>query len=121
MGSDLVEDYAQIGTNGFNFSIERLSGGQPIQQLIAIRSLTDLMQSGMARIMSNSRRRAIEFEKSNVYHHKYTNPGGKDSIKTPYQGLFPGEVNDNYQVTESLDRGHYWHKVQSGKETTPED
>lgn len=122
VGSDLVEDYSQIGTHGFNFSIERLSGGQPIQQIIAIRSLSDLMQSGMAKIMSNSRRRAVEFEKSNVYHHKYNHPGKDTGIPAPpYQNAFPDEVNDNYQFGESLDRNQYWHKVQSGKENYPVD
>ena len=117
VGSDLAEDYAGIGTQGFNFSIERLSGGQPIQQIMAIRSLADLMQSGMAKVLSNSRRRAVEFEKSNVYHPRYAHP---NKTEIPYQGVFPEETNDNYHITESIDRNHHWHKVRSGRETYPE-
>ena len=115
VGSDLVEDYAQIGTHGFNFSIERLSGGQPIQQLIAIRSLADLMQSGMARIMSNSRRRAIEFEKSNSY--LYTEEDGPRT--SPHAKAFPEEANrHNYESRYVQTKNGGWSKVESGEGVT---
>lgn len=112
VGHDLAEDYAQIGTHGFNFSIERLSGGQPIQQILAIRSLSDLIQSGMARIMSNSRRRAVEFEKSEVY--EYTEEDGPRV--SPYATAFPEEANrQNYESRYTQNKSEGWSKIESGE------
>ncbi len=117
VGGNLLDDYSKLGSEGFNFSVEHLSEGRAVQQILAIRSMADLIQSGMARVLSNSRRRATEFEKSTVYDQTYTHPNQKQEAR---RNLFPDETNPNFHVSETLDRGAYWHKATSGKRTHPD-
>jgi hypothetical protein len=62
VGKNLADDYATLGQDGFNFSVEWLSGGQTKAQLFRANSLFDLLHGGSARLYSNSRRRGVEFE-----------------------------------------------------------
>jgi hypothetical protein len=62
VGTDLTEDYAALGADGFNFSVERLSAGEVKGVLFDARSLLDLLHLGAARVFGNLRRRAIEHE-----------------------------------------------------------
>ncbi|WP_019142906.1 hypothetical protein [Noviherbaspirillum massiliense] len=64
VGSNLAEDYSLLGDNGFNFSIERFIAGERKSVLFRANSLVDLLQVGVAKIYSNVRRRAVEFEQS---------------------------------------------------------
>jgi hypothetical protein len=62
IGPQLAEDYSRIGPEAFTLSIERLVAGAQKDVLFAAESLLDLLQSGMARIYPNQRRRATEAE-----------------------------------------------------------
>ena len=73
IGPELADDFSKLGNEGFNFSIDRVTAGQTKNVLYSAMSLLDLLHTGGARIQSNVRRRAVEFEKSNV-----TNEGGGD-------------------------------------------
>lgn len=105
IGENLAEDYSKLGDSDFNFSVEHATGNGPVRKLLSVRSLADLMQSGHARILGNSRRRAVEFEKSNVYSSDPTNP---------YAGRFPEETGDNFDVRQSDLTSHGWTQVESG-------
>jgi hypothetical protein len=62
IGANLAEDYAALGNEGFNFSIERFVAGERKSVLFRANSLLDLLHTGAAKIFSNTRRRAVEFE-----------------------------------------------------------
>jgi hypothetical protein len=62
VGADLTDDYAALGAEGFNFSVERLSAGEVKSVLFDARSLLDLLHLGAARVYGNLRRRAVEHE-----------------------------------------------------------
>jgi hypothetical protein len=64
IGANLAEDYALLGDEGFNFSIERMVAGDRKDVLFRANSLMDLLHTGAAKIFSNARRRAVEFEKT---------------------------------------------------------
>ena len=62
IGAQLAEDYSRIGPEAFTLSVERLVAGARKDVLFSAESLLDLLQSGMARIYPNQRRRATEAE-----------------------------------------------------------
>jgi hypothetical protein len=62
VGANLTEDYAGLGEEGFNFSVERVSAGETKSVLLDARSLLDLLHLGVARVYGNARRRGVEFE-----------------------------------------------------------
>lgn len=62
IGPDLADDFSRLGNEGFNFSIDRLVAGQTKSVLYSAMSLLDLLHTGNARLQSNVRRRATEFE-----------------------------------------------------------
>lgn len=62
IGSNLADDYALLGDQGFNFSIERLVAGERKNVLLRVNSLLDLLHTGAAKIFSNGRRRGVERE-----------------------------------------------------------
>lgn len=67
LGAELADDFSKLGNEGFNFSIDRLAAGQTKNVLYSAMSLLDLLHTGGARIHSNVRRRAIEFEMAENY------------------------------------------------------
>src|SRR5690606_22088904 len=62
IGAELADDFSKLGNEGFNFSIDRVTAGQTKNVLYSALSLLDLLHTGGARIHSNLRRRAVEFE-----------------------------------------------------------
>lgn len=94
LGPDLATDYAGIGSEGFNFSIERLTGGGPRQVLFRATSLLDLLQTGTARLYGNSRRRAVEEE----------------------TGVVLGGVAENFERRRSHIEGTGWRSAQTGED-----
>jgi hypothetical protein len=70
IGPELADDFSKLGNEGFNFSIDRVIAGQTKNVLYSAMSLLDLLHTGGARIHSNSRRRAVEFEMSENYKEK---------------------------------------------------
>lgn len=61
--------------------------------------------------MSNSRRRAIEFEKSNVY----SNSSDNSSVECKYDRIFPEENISNYEVRQNNIFSNTYSKVESGE------
>jgi hypothetical protein len=60
IGANLAEDYAALGNEGFNFSIERFVAGERKSVLFKANGILDLLHTGAAKIFSNVRRRAVE-------------------------------------------------------------
>jgi len=97
IGADLAEDYALLGDEGFNFSIERFVAGERKSVLFRANSLLDLLHTGAAKIFSNVRRRAVEFEKSENY------PAyDGDDVKYLVPGEF--EMNGGPRFTPNYER-----------------
>jgi hypothetical protein len=105
IGAELADDFSKLGDEGFNFSIERVVAGQTKNVLYSAMSVLDLLHTGGARIQSNARRRAIEFEKSlitddgiadsNFERRKsYQNSSGWRSNETG-EGIDGNEFNNN--------------------------
>lgn len=122
VGPSLAEDYAFLGTEGFNFSIERFVAGERKSVLFCANSLLDLLRTGAVKIFSNVRRRAVEFEKSEVYP-AYDPPINYDvpAALTP-KYLIPGEYTysygpmfaQNYEVRHSDARMEGWRRSETG-------
>lgn len=72
IGPELAEDYAQLGSDGFSFSVEHLVAGQTKNVLFSANSLLDLLQTGAARLYSNHRRRMVEKEISQTQNGSYS-------------------------------------------------
>ena len=62
IGNNLAEDYAALGGDGFNFTVEQLSAGDRKNILFRANTMLDLLHAGAAHLFANSRRRAKEFE-----------------------------------------------------------
>lgn len=113
IGPNLAEDYALLGNEGFNFSIERFVAGERKSVLFRANSLMDLLHTGAAKIFSNARRRAIEFEKSEIYP-AFEN----DSFKYLVPGEFDVDVGvkfkPNYEKRHSESRLEGWRRSETG-------
>jgi hypothetical protein len=96
IGPKLADDFSRLGTEGFNFSIDRVTAGQTKNVLYSAMSLLDLLHTGGARIQSNVRRRAIEYEKSIV-----TDDGIPDS---------------NFERRKSFQNSNGWRSNETGKD-----
>lgn len=111
IGADLAEDYSFLGNEGFNFSIERLVAGERKDVLFRANSLLDLLHTGVAKIFSNARRRAVEFEKTE--HGQAVN----DRM---------GEAGEDYEERYAESRMSGWRRsetgdgVEEGVQGTPE-
>ncbi|WP_413935516.1 hypothetical protein [Nitrospira sp. BLG_1] len=113
IGADLAGDYAKLGEEGFNFSIERLIAGERKSVLFKANSLLDLLHTGAAKIFSNVRRRAVEFEKSEIY------PAFEDDA---VKYFVPGEFTldggyrftPNYERRKSESRVDGWRRSETG-------
>ncbi len=113
IGSDLAEDYALLGDEGFNFSIERLVAGERKSVLFKANSLMDLLHTGVAKIFNNVRRRAVEFEKSEVYP-AFENDAIKYLIPQEYELDGGYKFSDNYEKRHSESRLEGWRKSETG-------
>lgn len=113
IGPNLAEDYALLGNEGFNFSIERFVAGERKNVLFRANSLMDLLHTGAAKIFSNARRRAIEFEKSEIYP-AFEN----DSFKYLVPGEFDVDVGvkfkPNYEKRYSESKLEGWRRSETG-------
>jgi hypothetical protein len=95
IGSELADDFSKLGNEGFNFSIDRVSAGQTKNVLYSAMSLLDLLHTGGARIQSNVRRRAVEFEKS---------------VTTE-----DGVINSNFEKRKSFQNSNGWRSNETGQ------
>ena len=115
IGADLAEDYSFLGKEGFNFSIERFVAGERKSVLFRANSLMDLLHTGAAKIFSNARRRAVEFEKSEIYP-AYEN----DAVKYWVPGEFEVDVGikftPNYEKRYSESRLEGWRRSETGED-----
>ena len=114
IGPNLAEDYALLGNEGFNFSIERFVAGERKSVLFRANSLMDLLHTGAAKIFSNARRRAVEFQKSEIYP-AYEN----DFIKYRVPGEFEVDggikFTPNYEKRYSESRLEGWRRSETGE------
>ena len=106
VGADLAEDYSFLGKEGFNFSIERLVAGERKSVLFRANSLLDLLHTGAAKIFSNVRRRAVEFEQVS-----YSQAINND------HNLGAGTTNYDIRQSEVSDKG--WRRSESGTNANP--
>lgn len=93
IGAELADDFSELSSDGFNFSIDHLIAGQVKDVLYSAMSLLDLLHTGGARIHSNVRRRAVEEEILNSV-------GGK---------------TDNYDERENSARMSGWRRSETGE------
>ena len=105
IGPELADDFSKLGNEGFNFSIDRVTAGQTKNVLYAAMSLLDLLHTGGARIHSNVRRRAVEFEMSQNF-----KEGQEDEyIIKKYQ------LDDFTRNNEDERNIKSWRSIESGK------
>lgn len=112
IGPELADDFSKLGNEGFNFSIDRLSAGQTKNVFYSAMSLLDLLHTGGARIQSNVRRRAIEFEM--VENYRELNGKQEDYlIKKFASDNFSGI---NFENRETDNDNKSWRSIESGKD-----
>ena len=92
IGQHLADDYAILGRQGFNFSIERQVAGGRKYELFRANSLLDLLQDGSARLIANTRLRAVE----------------EQSTRTE------GGAKDNHTLSHGDSRTEGWRKSETG-------
>jgi len=125
IGAELADDFAKLGNEGFNFSIDRVVAGQTKNVLYSAMSLLDLLHTGGARIQSNVRRRAVEFEMIENFNEQQkegkknnscleTNDINRNySIKKLEGDNFSGK---NFENRESDNCNASWRSIESGKD-----
>ncbi|WP_054690767.1 hypothetical protein [Desulfosarcina cetonica] len=96
IGKNLAEDYAALGQHGFNFSIERQIAGGRKFEIFRANSLLDLIQDGAAKLMSNTRTRAVEEQLTQTV----------------------GGAKDNHTTTHGNNRSSGWRKSETGSGIT---
>jgi len=94
IGKGIADDYSRLGEEGFSFNIERQTAGKRGDVLFKANSLMDLLHNGVGKIFSNSRRRAVEFEKAEY----------NDTVNQTQ-----GENKPNFSLQEG------WRKSETGK------
>jgi hypothetical protein len=118
LGADLSDDYAALGPTGFTFTIERVVAGERKSVLLRANSLLDLLHMGAAKLFANARRRAVEFEKSEIYpafdgeEAKYLVPGEYTGIGTP-------RFAANYEDRFTRARSEGWRRAETGSGVLP--
>jgi hypothetical protein len=65
-GGDIGNDYAVLGEPGFTIAIDRVTAGEQRDRLFEALSLEELVRSGVAKLVMNSRARAVERQSSRV-------------------------------------------------------
>ena len=82
IGPNLADDYASLGSKGFQMTVDHVVAGEQKRHLFHAASLLDLLHTGGCRIFSNHRRRAVEEESSVTlpgsysYQHGYSRTNG---------------------------------------------
>lgn len=112
IGPEIADDYSRLGSEGFNFTIDKLVAGQRKSVIYSAMSLLDLLHTGGARIHSNVRRRAIEFEKIENYQEK-------DAKSPPYLVKKIGSDDfstGNFENRETDINNISWRSIESGKD-----
>lgn len=114
IGANLAEDYALLGDEGFNFSIERFVAGERKSVLFRANSLMDLLHTGAAKIFSNVRRRAVEFEMVENFREV---KGQQEAyqVKKFDQDNFAGT---NFENRETDNNNISWRSIESGKDVS---
>jgi hypothetical protein len=112
IGPELADDFSKLGAEGFNFSIDRMVAGQTKNVLYAAMSLLDLLHTGGARIQSNARRRAVEFEMAENFLEK------KDQQENYSVKKFEGDdfSGINFENRETDNDNTSWRSIESGKD-----
>ncbi|MBI1307438.1 MAG: hypothetical protein GC181_12625 [Bacteroidetes bacterium] len=100
IGPGIADDYSRLGQEGFSFSVERQSAGKRGDVLFRANSLMDLLHSGVGKVFSNSRRRAVEFEKVE----------SGNSIDNRM-----GEFKSNYEIRRNIQKSVGWRSSETGK------
>lgn len=110
IGPELADDFSKIGNEGFNFSIDRVTAGQTKNVLYSAMSLLDLLHTGGARIQSNLRRRAIEFEMIENY---------KEQKGKQEDYLIKKFIADNFsRINEDNRVSNGWRRSETGEGVT---
>ena len=110
IGPELADDFSKLGNEGFNFSIDRVTAGQTKNVLYSAMSLLDLLHTGGARIQSNVRRRAIEFEMVENYREQ---KGKQEDY------LIKKFVADNFsRINEDNRVSNGWRRSETGEGVT---
>ncbi|MBL0316157.1 MAG: hypothetical protein IPP69_10400 [Flavobacteriales bacterium] len=107
IGSELADDYSKLGNEGFNFSIDRVTAGQTKNVLYSAMSLLDLLHTGGARIQSNMRRRAAEFEMVENYR-------DNENENVYLVKKFPNDNLSGPNFDDRFNRG--WRRSETGKD-----
>jgi hypothetical protein len=114
VGPNLAEDYALLGDEGFNFSIERFVAGERKSVLFRANSLMDLLHTGAAKIFSNVRRRAVEFEMVENFR-EVKGQQDKYQVKKINQDDF---TRVNFENRETDNENTSWRSIESGKDVS---
>ena len=112
IGPELADDFSKLGNEGFNFSIDRVTAGQTKNVLYSARSLLDLLHTGGARIQSNVRRRAIEFEM--VENYRELKGKQEDYLIKKFAADNFSRINFENRETDNDNKS--WRSIESGKD-----
>jgi len=112
IGSELADDFSKLGNEGFNFSIDRVTAGQTKNVLYSAMSLLDLLHTGGARIQSNVRRRAVEFEMVENYREQK----GKQEDYLIKKFAADNFSRINFENRETDNDNKSWRSIESGKD-----
>jgi hypothetical protein len=108
IGPELADDFSRLGGEGFNFSIDRLVAGQPKSVFYSATSLLDLLHTGNARIQSNIRRPAAEFEMVQSFRETDDRPTGEDYRVKKFDGDMLFRPNQDNRTSTG------WRKMETG-------
>lgn len=112
IGAELADDFSALGNEGFNFSIDHQVAGQAKDVLYSANSLLDLLHTGGARIHSNVRRRAVEFEMVENFKETKDNDQEYEIKKFPEDNF----LGPNFENRETDNHNIAWRSAESGKE-----
>jgi len=112
IGAELADDFSRLGNEGFNFSIDRVSAGQTKNVLYSAMSLLDLIHTGGAKIQSNVRRRAVEFEMSENFRDNKPQNEKYEIRKLPVDDF----SKINFENRETDNDNISWRSIESGKD-----
>ncbi len=117
IGPELADDFSKLGNEGFNFSIDRVTAGQTKNVLYSAMSLLDLLHTGNARIQSNIRRRAAEFEMVENFREI---PKKYEGEEQDYEIKKINDADDftgpNFEKRETDNDNTAWRSIESGKD-----
>ncbi|MCD4678851.1 MAG: hypothetical protein K8S00_00550 [Bacteroidales bacterium] len=111
IGAELADDFSALGNEGFNFSIDHQVAGQAKDVLYSANSLLDLLHTGGARIHSNVRRKAVEFEMVENFKETKDNDQEYEIKKFPEDNF----LEPNFENRETDNHNISWRSAESGK------